>query len=59
MTAGPGKSFNDVPVFDGGPNPASASAVVASTVYVVPKEAVLGPISNCPAAQAVLRLFAA
>ncbi len=58
MLAGAGDSFNDVPVFDGGPNPASALALEASTVLVVPREAVLGPIRGCPAAQAVLKLFA-
>lgn len=31
----PGKTFNDVPAFDGGPNPASAAAVEKSIVYVL------------------------
>jgi len=57
-TAGPGASFNDVPVFDGGPNPASASAVVPSCVSVLPREAVLRPMKDCTAAGAVLKLFA-
>ena len=58
MIAGAGDSFNDVPVFDGGPNPASALALEPATVLVVPKEAVLEPIKGCPAAAAVLKLFA-
>jgi CRP-like cAMP-binding protein len=29
---GPGRTFNDVPVFDGGPNPASVSALEDSRV---------------------------
>lgn len=57
-TAGPADSFNDVPVFDAGPNPASASAAVDSTVYLVPRDAVLMPMRSCPTAEAVLRLFA-
>ncbi len=59
MVARPGDSFNDVPVFDGGPNPASASAAEASTVYLIPKERVLSLLADCPPAQAILKLFAA
>lgn len=33
----PGKSFNDVPVFDDGPNPASAQAMGSVTVYGIRK----------------------
>jgi len=32
---GPGQSFNEVPVVDGGPNPASAEAMTECTVYTV------------------------
>lgn len=32
---GPGETFNDVPVFDGGPNPASAQAAVPGTSICV------------------------
>ncbi len=59
LTAGAGATFNDVPVFDGGPNPASASALGPSTVYVIPKESVLSLVADCPAAQAIIKLFAA
>jgi len=55
----PGESFNDVPVFDGGPNPASASALEASEVYLIPKGVLLSLIADCPTAQAILKLFAA
>lgn len=58
LIAGPGDSFNDVPIFDGGLNPASSSALEASTVYIVPKETVLSLVADCPAALAVIRLFA-
>jgi CRP/FNR family transcriptional regulator len=54
-----GDSFNDVPVFDGGPNPASASALDPATVYLVPRETLLALIESCPAARAVIGLFAA
>lgn len=57
--ARPKDSFNDVPVFDGGPNPASASALELSTVYIVPKEVMLSLVRGSPAALAVIRLFAA
>ena len=51
-------SFNDVPVFDDGPNPASASALEPSIVYVIPKESLLSVVADCPAAQAIIKLFA-
>ena len=57
--AGQGDSFNDVPVFDSGPNPASASALEPSTVYVIPRESLLSIVADCPAAQAIIKLFAA
>lgn len=56
--AQPGESFNDVPVFDGGPNPASASALEPTTIYIVPREALLKLIGNCPAALSIIRLLA-
>ncbi|MBI2328996.1 MAG: Crp/Fnr family transcriptional regulator [Chloroflexi bacterium] len=54
-----GDSFNDVPAFDGGPNPASASALEPATVYAIPKEALLSLVADCPAAQAIIKLLAA
>ena len=59
MVAGSGDSFNDVPVFDGGPNPASGSALEPSTVYIVPKETVLSLLANCPPARAIIKVLAA
>ncbi len=41
----PGESFNDVPIFDGGPNPASARAMGPVLLYSIKKndmEAILG-----------------
>ena len=41
----PGESFNDVPIFDGGPNPASAQAMGHVLLYGIKKndmEAILG-----------------
>ncbi len=57
LIARPGDSFNDVPVFDGGPNPASASALESSTVYVIPKETLLSLVADCPAALAIIKLL--
>ena len=59
LIARQGDSFNDVPVFDGGPNPASASALELSTVYVIPRESLLSLMADCPVAQAIIKLFAA
>lgn len=58
LIANQGDSFNDVPVFDGGPNPASASALEPSVVYIILKESLLALVADCPAAQAVIRMFA-
>lgn len=55
----PFDSFNDVPLFDGGPNPASAQAVEPSVVYIVQKGNMLSIIHQYPSvALAVLRVFA-
>ncbi|MBI4186843.1 MAG: Crp/Fnr family transcriptional regulator [Chloroflexi bacterium] len=59
LIAGPKSTFNDVPVFDGGPNPASGSALEPTTVYVIPREAMLSLVADCPAAMNIIRLFAA
>ena len=37
---GPGAVFNEIPIFDGGANPASALAQEDSTVYIIPKETI-------------------
>jgi CRP-like cAMP-binding protein len=56
--AQPGESFNDIPVYDGGPNPASASALEPSIVYLVPKDPLVGVVAKCPGASAVVSLLA-
>ncbi|MAE10634.1 MAG: hypothetical protein CL876_01710 [Dehalococcoidales bacterium] len=58
LVARQGESFNDVPVFDGGPNPASASAMETCSVYIVPKETMLSLLADSPSAQAIIELFA-
>jgi|MudIll2142460700_1097286.scaffolds.fasta_scaffold58756_1 CRP/FNR family transcriptional regulator len=56
---GPGRTFNDVPVFDGGPNPGSIAALEASAIGHVPKRAVLALVQEHPqVAMAVIRLLA-
>ncbi len=59
LTAGAGTTFNDVPVFDGGPNPANASALEPSIVYIIPRETLLALVASCPVAQSIIELFAA
>lgn len=56
---GPGRTFNDVPVFDGGSNPGSVAALDAATVATLPKERVLALVRQNPAvAMAVIRVLA-
>ncbi len=59
LIAKPGDSFNDVPVFDGGPNPASGSALEPSTVYLIPKETLLSLVADCPTGLAIIKVLAA
>lgn len=56
---GPGRTFNDVPVFDGGPNPASVAALEPSTVGYLPRAQVLELVERHPeVARAVIRVLA-
>ena len=56
---GPGETFNEVPVFDGGPNPASAQALERAILYVFGKEALRRLVRERPAvALALLAVFA-
>jgi CRP/FNR family transcriptional regulator len=56
---GPGRTFNDVPVFDGGPNPGSIATLEPSIVGHIPKGAVLALVEKHPQmAMAVIRLLA-
>jgi CRP-like cAMP-binding protein len=57
LIARSGDSFNDVPVFDGGPNPANAEALEPTTVYLVPKETIKSLVSGSPTAMAVIKIF--
>ncbi|MDZ4246783.1 MAG: Crp/Fnr family transcriptional regulator [Dehalococcoidia bacterium] len=58
MIVGPGGTFNDVPVFDHGPNPATASVVEAAVVYVIPIDTVLGLLTSSPFSVSILKSFA-
>lgn len=56
---GPGDTFNEVPIFDGGPNPASAQALEETTLYGIRKEDMRYLIEERPTiALAVLKVFA-
>lgn len=56
---GPGRTFNAVAVFGGGPNPGSVSALEASTIGYVPKAQILALVEHHPkVAKAVIRLLA-
>lgn len=58
LIAEPGDSFNDVPVFDGGSNPASGSALEPATVYLIPKETLLSIMASCPTGLAIIKVLA-
>ncbi|MFH1652099.1 MAG: Crp/Fnr family transcriptional regulator [Chloroflexota bacterium] len=58
LIAGEGDSFNEVAVFDEGPNPASAAALTPSTVYLLPRETLLSLVADCPPARAIIKAFA-
>jgi len=54
-----GHTFNDVPAFDGGPNPASAAALESSVVYMIRRTDVRTLIVTQPAvAEAVVQTLA-
>ena len=58
--SGPRESFNDVAVFDGGPNPASAQAMDATEVCLIERSAMLNLFDHYPKlAQAVVAMLAA
>ncbi len=58
--AGPGDWFNDVPVFDGGPNPATVETIEDSSVLIIERAAMLDMFSRQPQlAQAVVGVLAA
>ncbi len=43
-----GGSFNEVAVFDGGPNPANVSSVERTTLWIVPRRAIIDLIHQRP-----------
>jgi CRP-like cAMP-binding protein len=56
---GPNQSFNDVPVFDGGRNPATVMALEPSVIGMVPKDLMLALVrEHGLVAEAMLRVFA-
>jgi len=56
---GPGESFNEVPVFDDGPNPASAQALDDSEAYLLQKADIQALLRRSPSfAAAVVQTFA-
>jgi len=60
LVAGPGDTFNEVPVFDGGPNPASVEALEPTVLLLLPKSALLAMVDAHPElARAFMRTFAA
>lgn len=58
LTAAAGSPFNEVPVFDSGANPASASALEPTTVYIIPSRTVQSLLAGSPAAAAIIKIFA-
>jgi CRP/FNR family transcriptional regulator len=59
MVAGAGETFNEVPNFDGGANPASAEALEPSVLYLLPKADLLSIVETEPVvARAIMRVFA-
>jgi CRP/FNR family transcriptional regulator len=59
LIAGPGDTFNEVPVFDGGPNPASVEALEPTVLLLLPKGALLAMMEAHPEiGRAFMRTFA-
>lgn len=55
----PGDTFNEVPVFDGGPNPASAMAMEDSVVFGIRREDMLRILKDYPQVSVnVIQVFA-
>lgn len=55
---GPGNLFNEVTVFDDGPNPASAMAMLPSTLYLLGKKDLLELVKQYPSlAMGMLKVF--
>jgi CRP/FNR family transcriptional regulator len=55
---GPGATFNDAAVFDGGPNPDGAVAAEESTIGIIPRSSMLSLVDRYPeVARAALRVL--
>ena len=55
----PGDTFNEVPVFDGGPNPASVEALDPASLYVLPSDEMQRLMLEIPAvSKNVIRILA-
>ncbi len=58
--AGPGDTFNEVPVFDGGPNPATVEALEPTTLRLLPTDDFLRLAAAHPAiGRGTMKVFAA
>jgi CRP-like cAMP-binding protein len=59
LIAGPGETFNEVAVFDDGPNPASVEALEPAVLLLIPKARLLSIIEAEPeVGRAFMRVFA-
>ena len=59
LIAGPGDTFNEVPVFDGGPNPASVEALEPTVLLLLPRSVLLAMVETQPKlGRAFMRTFA-
>jgi CRP/FNR family cyclic AMP-dependent transcriptional regulator len=59
LVAGPGETFNEVAVFDDGPNPASVEALEPAVLLLIPKTRLLAIIEAEPdIGRAFMRVFA-
>lgn len=59
LIAGPGETFNEVAVFDGGPNPASVEALEPAVLLLLPKNHLLSIVEAEPeVGRAFMRVFA-
>lgn len=57
---GEGESFNEVPLFDGGPNPASVVALEPTVLYGIRRSDIGVILKNCPAlATNIIKVLAA
>jgi CRP-like cAMP-binding protein len=58
LVAEPGDTFNDVPVFDGGTNPASAEALEPAVIYLIPAQTMTYLTADSQVCRAIIRVFA-